>query len=127
VLQPCVVFTCSMVLWMFHNSTFLWNGVISPMPNSRPVGPGTTFHLAPQLWSVWHGSPYTLASLVHHVTGTCKPPLHDKAAVLEEAYIFHIHSFIYCNIPSIPSRLQNTPNGHRTSHSSYIHMLYKKA
>jgi hypothetical protein len=35
-------------------------------------------------------------------------------------------SFIYC-IPSIPSRLQNMPDRYRTSLSSYIHMLYKKA
>jgi hypothetical protein len=68
-LQPCVVLAYSMVLWKFHNSKFLWVEVISSMPNPQPGRPGTTLHLAPILWSVWHRLPYTPASLALCVMG----------------------------------------------------------
>jgi hypothetical protein len=56
----------------------------------------------------------------------CKETGEQYEEVITRLYSF-IHSFIHCNIPSIPSRLQSMPDRYRTSHSSYIHMLYKKS
>jgi hypothetical protein len=74
-------------LCRFRNSIFFRGRAVSPAPN-------------PNLGA------YTTASITLRVTGERKPPLHDKAAVLEEditdqLWVFRIEGYIFLNISQI--------------------------
>jgi hypothetical protein len=81
------------VRWKFHNSTFVRDGVVSLTPNPQPDGPGTTLRLPLSLtclaWVTIPGA-YAPASIAFRVIGARKPPLHDKAIVLEEDKTYHL-------------------------------------
>jgi hypothetical protein len=64
----------------FRNSNCFLSGVVSPTPNPRPGGPGTTVCLA---WVDLPGA-YAPVSIALRVTAARKPPLRHKAVVLEE-------------------------------------------
>jgi hypothetical protein len=77
-------------LWRFRNSRFFRCGVVSPNPNPQTTGPETTLRLT---WMALSGA-YAPANIALRVIGARKPPLHDKAVVLEEnAYVILLTNF----------------------------------
>jgi hypothetical protein len=55
------VFASSMVPWRFHNSTFFWGVIVSPMPNPQPEDLGIPGAYAP-------------TNIALQVSGECKSP-----------------------------------------------------